>query len=161
MLLGEGKMANDPEQQLYADMADLREAVPKLQNEVKSLKARLTKLTTRIEQMELMGFQDQVGAVDRKTDVLSEQMKEQQTLSEELIRSTVLIRLDIFSEGFLDILNSTNPQNAQSLRTQLMADIAKTRQIIRLESEPVAELNAFNKKWRDTLKKTGASFTTA
>lgn len=64
-------MANDPEQQLYEDMADLTERVPKLENEIKSLKRKITKLSTRIESLELMAFQDQIANLNDKIDSIN------------------------------------------------------------------------------------------
>ena len=61
-------MANDPEQQLYKDMDDLTEKVPKLRNEVKSLKRRLTIMSKRVESLELMAFQDQISKLDEKVN---------------------------------------------------------------------------------------------
>ena len=67
-------MENDPEQQLFKDMADLREKVPKLQNEIKSLKGRLTKLSNRVESLELMTFQDQISRLGEKIDSVSKNL---------------------------------------------------------------------------------------
>jgi len=64
-------MINDAEQQLYKDIADLTKKVPKLQNEIKALKGRLTKLSNRVESLELMTFQDQISRLGEKIDSVS------------------------------------------------------------------------------------------
>ena len=59
-------MTDDPEQQLYRDVSELREQIPKFHSEVRSLKTRLGKLKNRLDGFELIDFQGQITSLDSK-----------------------------------------------------------------------------------------------
>lgn len=76
-------MVNDRESQLYRDVADLLEQVPKLkqamdslekkvepiesvEKDVRSLKTRISRLTGRVEKLELLDFQSQITRLDEQ-----------------------------------------------------------------------------------------------
>ena len=60
-------MVNDLERQLYIDMADFKE-------QVAELKMLLTKLSNRIESLELMAFQDQILKLDDEVNSLNKSL---------------------------------------------------------------------------------------
>jgi hypothetical protein len=98
-------MVDDRESQLYRDMADFREIIPELQREIKSLKIRTGKLTTRIEKVELLGLQDQIYRLSDKLNELRSEYTSlvgddflwvQRKLGEFIIASTLMIAEIIF-----------------------------------------------------------------
>lgn len=149
-------MESDGEQQLYSDMADLIETFPKVQKELKSLKTGLNRLSRRIE--DLINLQDQIFVLDQKVNLLDSRLEKQHSLLDELTTSAVLSKFDIVGRDFLDVLDSANVSNVQPLRTQLLADIAATRQLIRTSQEPVAECTTFREKWLKILDDSGIEF---
>jgi len=132
-------MANDPEQQLYTDMADLTEKVPKLQNEIKSLKAKLTKLSGRIESLELMAFQEQISS-------LNDKMK---SISESLLAASR--RLARFEMEFLQyhvrgvIRDELSGPECERVREYIAKEYARAEEKLVHSSEPLSILRDFRK----------------
>ncbi len=163
---------SDLEKQLYIDIADLVEKVPKLETEIaglnsivpslpkeiQSLKTRLTKLSNRVDSLELMAFQEQISRLDEKITAISDRLKQQEALNDEMVKATALSKFDFVNRDFLGILDSNQLSNSRHLRTQLFADIAKTRQLIRTGQQPVDELKSFTEKWNAILKNAGANW---
>jgi hypothetical protein len=55
---------DDPEAQLYADVADLTEKVPKIRSD-------LDELATKVQTLEFSGFQEQITSLDKKINKLN------------------------------------------------------------------------------------------
>ena len=83
---------DDPEAQLYADVADLTEKVPKIRSE-------LDELATKVQSLEFSGFQEQITSLDKKINKLNSALLE----SNRIIADYIINSLKKFT---LDTVNS-------------------------------------------------------
>jgi predicted nucleic acid-binding Zn-ribbon protein len=135
-------MVNDPEKQLYEDMADLTEKVPKLQNEIKSLKNRLTKLSNRIESLELMTFQDQISK-------LGDELRLIKTNLVAVSRVVAFSEIDNLQLHMQEAIRSTLPANEpKTIRLKEYISVENARAIEKNTNSPTPldVLNAFRKE---------------
>lgn len=125
-------MSQDPEQQLYSDMADLTEKVPKIQNAVKSINTRLNKLSSRIENLELMAFQEQINSLNDKIDSLNGNL---------LNVSRAIARFEMdFTQSHMcvAIRNHVSGQKQKDLEEHVKMLFAKYREVIKHSLDPVS-----------------------
>lgn len=150
-------MANDLEQQLYSDMADLTEKVPKLQDEIKLLKQRLTKLSKRIENRESMAFQDQISNLNDKVEAAQLKLQEQITHVSDslLVTAQFLARFDIewirwgLSEWSSKRLSKSTVPTYSKVRQFLLSHSATAKEKTRHSSTPLSVAMEFRKECED------------
>lgn len=137
---GVREMANDLEQQLYVDMADLTEKVPKLKSEIKLLKTRLATLSSRVKSLELMDFQSQISRLDDKINSVSEHsVMVSQSLAD-------------FELNFMQYLMSDRIQKClqgstcERVKTRIRMTFAQAREAIRHSSEPLKIVRSFTEE---------------
>ena len=138
-LKGERKMTNDPEQQLYKDMADLTEKVPKLQNEIKSQKRRLTRLSNRVESLELLALQDQISNLNDKVDSINTNLAD-------VARTVAITEIDNLKLHMVSAIRrrlSVNNSNRTRLREYISTECIKARERARTSSSPIDLLDGF------------------
>jgi chromosome segregation ATPase len=156
---GEDKVAIDPEQQLYKDMAELKSGI-------RSLKTRLTKLSGRIESLELMAFQDQISNLNDKVEVVKRELKELAEQQLELARTlrNVLTTTQLYSaalkiESLLSalrrIIENQLPNKAPTLLTQLYADASNAKSQLQSSDTPLDIALQFKKSWQNRLQELG------
>ena len=133
-------MASDPEQQLYIDVADLKGKVPKLQNEVKSTKKQLTKLSNRIESLELLAFQEQISSLNDKINLIDEMVIE----VSRVVAMTEIEDLRLHMEKAIAGSQST-PSNKQ-LSQYLTVECTKARTQVCSSPKPLSILYEYRKK---------------
>ncbi len=155
---GEDGMENDPEKQLYQDMADLTEKVPKIQGEVKSLKTRLKRLAGQVEQLDLINSQNQIVALDQKINLVDGRLKELIALNAELTKVVALNRFFSIQHDISDTLISSHISGTQAVQTQLIADAANIKHQMMTSERPDKILIAFREKWINILRELGAKF---
>ncbi len=159
-------MANDSEQQLYEDMAELRDKVPKLQNEIRSLKTRLTKLSGRVESLELMDFQSQISKLDDRVESVKQEILElaqKQITLVNTLKDSVLsvqqymagLRINSLSSDFYRIIKNQPSKQPSALITQLYADVASTKSTIKSSNTPLEVANQFQETWKNRLQELG------
>lgn len=120
---GEDKVAIDPEQQLYKDMAELK-------SEIKSLKTRLTKLSGRIESLELMDFQSQILKIGEKIDSINEHL---------VITSRYLADLEMNLTQYLiadGIQKHLHGEIREQVKNRIMMSFAQAREALKHSSNP-------------------------
>ena len=134
-------MATDPEGQLYKDMADLTEKVPKLQNELAALKKRLTELTKRVESLELMAFQDQISK-------LGDEVK---STNEDLVRLSRVVVLNEIDTLHLHMERAISKEVSddklrERLRLYISVEGTRARERVDNAPSPITILMAFKKE---------------
>jgi len=115
-------MVIDGEERLLRDMADLREQVPEVQGEVKSLKRQFRTLKKSFDQFELMGFQEQITSLDSKLKKVDSIL-----LGLERDVAKTRIRLDLFwTHWSLTPINNTNSNDCiRFAREEASASLAE------------------------------------
>lgn len=151
-------MVTDPEQQLYKDMADLTEQMPKLQREVKSLKTRLAKLISRIDRLELIGLQDQLTSLGDEQKQLKSTLDETAKLHEKQIlkiwQSMYAFKINDDVDNYSGIINHQLSRRTE-LISQLLIDATNAKTNVLKSSEPNKTYAYFKKEWDDKLKQLG------
>lgn len=141
----------DTESQLLRSMAELTEKVDDMKSDLAkfqtSMKRRLTKLKNRIETVELLDFQNQITALDKR-----EKENIQNLVATE--RSVAAIYVTVLSSHFLEFLrrhrtgNATKPEWITPAREYVLRVSAAARERISVSLAPIDEATQIQKALR-------------
>ena len=152
-------MTNDPEQQLYEDIADLMKKVSNLRNENRALKTKLTKLSNRVESIELLALQDQISTLNDEVKSNKQELQAAVvTIRDGLIdaqRSIAGLRINTLTPSLKAIIERQLPKKAPNLLVQLFADAANAKSKIDSSNNPPKIANQFKDKWQKLLQELG------
>ena len=162
-------MEIDPEEKLYRAMANLTEEVPKIQGEIESLKKGFGKLSKNVkhnvEQLDLMGLQEQIVALDEKVnDVIQIVAKQTSSLDgmlplfKELTIAVEHNKLMSIFHDMLGILESSNIPDKHAIHTQLIADVTNAKQQIRTWPHKSSLVEDCRQTWAKRLSDLGCTF---
>ena len=145
-------MAEDREQQLYRDIAFLTEELPKLQNKNKALKAELKKAFNRIDNLELMAFQDQISNLDALVKELKDTILDTQRF---------LARFNIIFEAnhSYSMLEKRKPLVAKNLFSQWVANATKANSNATTGPNPLSVADKYSDECYKQLDELGVSYT--
>jgi hypothetical protein len=140
-------MVNDPESQLYRDMADIKELVPELQKEIKSLKGKITKLTNRIQTLEMMAFQEQITSLVEKINLLNEKALETS-------RYAAKFEMDFIQYHMKGMIHQKlSNQERERLSEHITQLFATAKERVQNSLEPISILIDFKNECIDCSKK--------
>ncbi len=124
------------------------EDIESLMKEVRSLKTRLGKLTSRVEQLGLMDFQEQLNRLNERIGIISEAL---------LISSRNIARFIILStcRDTKDIIYREKPNADRYVITQLLTDAKGTRTEVDKTTNPLLNSAQFENKCLELLKSLG------
>ena len=140
-------MVDDGERKLYREIVSLRETMPSLQYEAKSIKGRLTRLNKRIERLELMSFQDQISELDERINSINTYIRD----------ASKIFSLFVIDFHQLHIKNAINLQlkspMREEVRKQIALEQAKAEEAIIHSHNPLEIAATFRKICEDFSEK--------
>jgi len=152
-------MNNDPEERHIKNLEDFMKEVPILHNKVKALKGNITKLSNRIQTLEMMAFQEQITSIGDELKQFKQTSGDTSSKQEEVLLELqqILVALNINSlvNNLGNIINNQLP-NRSNLITQLIADATKAKQQTEQSEEPFEIMREFKDKWFKKVEDLGA-----
>lgn len=123
-------MTGDREAQLDKSISNLTKKMPKLQNDIKSIKNKLAKLSGRIESLELMALPDQISNLDDEIKAVNSNL-----LS--VSRFFAVFEMDFMQFHLRSRIQDSEIEYTEDVLEKIIAAFSRAKEAVKYATDPL------------------------